>query len=215
MTKAITFDQNSQREPVMKSKDTKTAQLKATSPVVVPFCKNASARNGPTAEATARWMSECRVVGRDTFRRKEDASDQRVSDLMSRLYFDAKCGHAGAEYNLEREGVIAMIFGHVAGQMRYGDNSWEDTRWMVTELGKLTSMAQLERIILRDPPLDVALRDAEEEACDVADDCGGCEPDDPNLLMHEHILAHLRDRVERIRAAPAQLDFESLWGGYE
>jgi hypothetical protein len=99
----------------MKSKDTKAAQLKVTSPVVVPFCKSASARSGPTAEATARWMSECRVVGRNTYRRKEGASDKRVSDLMSRLYFDAKCGHAGAEYNLEREGMIAMIFGHVAG----------------------------------------------------------------------------------------------------
>jgi hypothetical protein len=99
--------------------------------------------------------------------------------------------------------------------MRDGDNSWEDTRWMVTELGKRTSMPELKRIVLRDPPLDVALRDAEEEACDVADDCGGCEPDDPILLMHERILAHLRDRVERIRAAPAQLNFESLWGGDE
>jgi hypothetical protein len=69
----------------MKSKDTKTARSKVTSPVVVPFCKNASAPNGPTAEATARWMSECRVVGRDTYRRKEDASDKRVSDLTSRL----------------------------------------------------------------------------------------------------------------------------------
>ena len=204
----------------MKSKDARkdrpqTAESNEISPAVVPFCKNASVRNGSTAAATARWMSECRLVGRDTTRRKEDASDQRVSDLMSRLYFDAKCGHAGAEYNLEREGMIAMIFGHVAGQMRNGDNYWEDTRWMVTELGKRTSMAQLRRIVLRDPPLDVALRDAEEEACDVADDCGGCEPDDPNLLMHERILAHLRDRVERIRAAPAQLSFESLWGGDE
>ena len=149
----------------MKSKDMRkdrpqTAESNEISPAVVPFCKNASVRNGSTAAATARWMSECRLVGRDTTRRKEDASDQRVSDLMSRLYFDAKCGHAGAEYNLEREGMIAMIFGHVAGQMRNGDNYWEDTRWMVTELGKRTSMAQLRRIVLHDPPLEVALRDA-------------------------------------------------------
>jgi hypothetical protein len=111
--------------------------------------------------------------------------------------------------------MIAVSFGHVAGEMRYGDNYWEDTRWMLTELGKRTSMAQLRRIVVRDPPLDIALRDAEDEARDVADDCGGCEPDDPDLLMHRRILAHLRDRVERIRAAPAQLNFEWLWGGDE
>jgi hypothetical protein len=203
----------------MKSKDTRkdwsqTAESKGTSPVVVPFCKNASVRNGPTAAATARWTSECRLVGQDTIR-KNDVLDQKVSDPMSRLYFDAKCGHAGAEYNLERAGMIAMIFGHAAGQMRNGDNYWEDTRWMLTELGRRTSMAQLRRIVLRDPPLDVALGDAEEEARDVADDCGGCEADDPDLLMHRCILAHLRDRVERIRAAPAQLNFEWLWGGDE
>jgi hypothetical protein len=205
----------------MKSEDTRktqsqTAAAKETLPVVVPFCKNASTRNGPTAEATARWLNEHTEVsnvvtlGRAVTQlggRKNDVLDQRVSDLMSDLYFDAKCGHAGAEYNLEREGMIAMIFGHVAGQMRNGDNSWEDTRWTVTELGKRTSIAQLKRIVLRDPPLDVALRDAEEEACDVADDCGGCEPDDPILLMHEHILAHLRDRVERIRAGAGTTRF--------
>jgi hypothetical protein len=187
---------------------------KEKKPVVVSVWGNASMRAGPTAAATARWTSECRLVGQDTIR-KNDVFDQKVSDLMSGLYFDAKCGHAGAEYNLERAGMIAMSCGHAAGQMRNGDNYWEDTRWMLTELGRRTSMAQLRRIVLRDPPLDVALRDAEEEACDVADDCGGCEPDDPNLLMHRRIFAHLRDRVERIRAAPAQLNFEWLWGGDE
>jgi hypothetical protein len=154
----------------MKSMDTRkdqprTAESKEISRVIVPFAKT----HPSGTVRLPRRLRECRLVGRDTIRRKEDALDRRVSDLMSRLYSDAKCGHAGAEYNLEREGMIAMICGHVVGQMRNGDNGWEDTRWTVTELGKRTSVAQLKRIVLRDPPLDVALRDAEEEACDVAE----------------------------------------------
>jgi hypothetical protein len=43
--------------------------------------------------------------------------------------------------------------------------------------------------------------DAKDEADDVADDCGACEPDDPILLAHQRILAHLKERVERILAA--------------
>ena len=54
---------------------------------------------------------------------------------------------------------------------------------------------------MRDPPLEIALGDAMNEARDVADNCGGCEPDDPFLLDHRRLLAHLLDRVERIRAA--------------
>jgi hypothetical protein len=68
-------------------------------------------------------------------------------------------------------------------------------------MGKRASTDSLTSIILQDPPLEIALWDAMNEARDVADDCGGCEPGDPVLLEHRHLLAHLLDRVERIRAA--------------
>jgi hypothetical protein len=121
--------------------------------------------------------------------------------VISRLYWDAKCGRAAAEYNLENAGMIEMISGHVAGQMRDGDNFWDDLRWTVTERGMRTSMADLQRIILCDPPLEIALWDAKDEAADVAGDCGACEPGDPILLAHQRILAHLGERAERILAA--------------
>ena len=126
--------------------------------------------------------------------------DRRLDELISRLYWDAKCGRAAAEYNLEKAGLIEMISGHVAGQMRDGDNFWDDLRWTLTERGKCTSMADLERIVLRDPPLEIALWDAKDEAADVADNCGG-EPGDPILMTHQRILAHLEKRAERIVAA--------------
>jgi hypothetical protein len=63
-------------------------------------------------------------------------------------------------------------------------------------------MADLERIILRDPPLEIALWDAKDEAADVADGCGGgCEPGHSFLLKYQRILAHLEERAERILAA--------------
>ena len=61
-------------------------------------------------------------------------------------------------------------------------------------------MADLERIVLRDPPLEIALWDAKDKAADVADNCGG-EPGDPILMTHQRILAHLEKRAERIVAA--------------
>jgi hypothetical protein len=100
-----------------------------TAPVVVSMWGNASMRVGPTAGATARWTNEHRMVGKSKIRRK-DASDRKVSNLMSRLYFDAKCGNAAAEYNLEKAGMIEMIFDQAAGEMRDGDNYWNDIRWM-------------------------------------------------------------------------------------
>jgi hypothetical protein len=94
--------------------------------------------------------------------------DEKIDKLISRLYWDAKCGRAAAEYNLQKAGMIEMIFGHVAGQMRDGDNFWDDCRWTSTERGRSTSMADLQRIVLSDPPLDIALWDAQDEAADAA-----------------------------------------------
>jgi hypothetical protein len=68
----------------------------------------------------------------------------------------------------------------------------------IDSLGATT--AELQRIMLRDPPLEIALADMELEAEDVADNCGGCEPGDELLLEHKRILDHLRMRVERIAA---------------
>jgi hypothetical protein len=94
-----------------------------------------------------------------------------------------------------------MSQGFVAGVMGDRDNWWDDLRWELTKCGKRTSMAETRKIILQDPPLEIALWDAMWEARDVADNCGGCELDDPCLLKHQRILTHLLDRVERIRAA--------------
>jgi hypothetical protein len=192
----------------MNSKNTgidqpRTTGWRETAPVVVSMWGNARMRIGPTAEATARWTSERRTVKSTTrteSRRKNNALDRKVADLMTRLYFDAKCGNAAAEYNLEKAGMIEMIFDQVAGEMRWGDNFWNDLRWMLTELGRRTKLIELKRIILRDPPLDIALRDAEYEATDVAERCW-----DPEglgyVMLHNRILIHLDERVERIRAA--------------
>jgi hypothetical protein len=169
--------------------------------LVVSMWGSASMRVGPTAEATARWTSEHHGIGKNPIRRKS-ALDRKISDLMSRLYFDAKCGRAAAEYNLEKAGMIEMIFDQIAGEMRNGDNYWDDIRWMLSELGRRTKLSELRRIILRDPPLEIALRDAEDEAAEVAERC-----EDPvffgldTVALHERILAHLDERVERIRAA--------------
>jgi hypothetical protein len=189
------------------SNDTK---LSAGPSVLVSIFDRASARNGPTAEATARWVSGHTMIRTVTSLgradsvmsgRKNNVLDGKVADLMSRLYYDAKCGRAAAEYNLEKAGMIEMIFGHVAGQMGDGDNFWDDIRWTLTERGRCTSMAKLQRIILRDPPLEIALWDVKDEADDVAGDCGGSEPGGPFRATHYRILAHLSTRTERILAA--------------
>jgi hypothetical protein len=125
---------------------------------------------------------------------------EKIDRLISRLYWEAKCGRAAAEFNLKEAGMIKMTSGHIAGQMRDGDNFWDDCRWTVTERGRCTSMADLQRIIVRDPPLEIALWDAKDEATDVAGGCGGCQTGDPILAAHQRILLHLEKRVERIVA---------------
>jgi hypothetical protein len=57
----------------------------------------------------------------------------------------------------------------------------------LTERDRRTSMTDLQHIILCDPPLEIALWDAKDEAADVAGDCGG-EPGDPILVNHQRIL---------------------------
>jgi hypothetical protein len=126
--------------------------------------------------------------------------DSKVGMLMLDLYFDAKCGLGAAEYNLEKAGMIRMIQQHVAGESRDGDNGWTDLRWTLTERGRRASVADLSDIMLRDPPLKIALSDADLEAADVANNCGNCPPGDKYLRIHKRILAHLKMRIQRIRS---------------
>jgi hypothetical protein len=93
-----------------------------------------------------------------------------------------------------------MIQGHRAGQMSSdgSDNHWCDCRWTLTERGKRAGMARLERVMLRDPPSEIAEWDAEAEANDVATDCGGCDVDDSWLAIHRRILVNLDKRAERV-----------------
>jgi hypothetical protein len=44
--------------------------------------------------------------------------DRNLEKLISSLCLNAKCGRAAAEYNLGEAGMIEMISGHVAGQLR-------------------------------------------------------------------------------------------------
>jgi hypothetical protein len=96
--------------------------------------------------------------------------------------------------------MIEMIFGHTAGKYHEGENAWTDGRWTLTQRGLQTSMAELKRIIVQDPPLEIVLADVELETNDVADNCGGCEPDAKLLLEHKRILDQLRMRVDRVAA---------------
>src|SRR6516164_4908574 len=146
---------------------------------------------GPTLEATNRW---------NALSSKQLLRDSKVEKLMHDLYFSGQVGWAAAEYNLQKAGLIEMIYGHHAGQMSTdgSGNCWCDCRWTLTERGKRASIARLERVMLRDPPLEIAEWDAEAEADDVATDCGGCDVDDPWLAIHRRILFNLDKRAERI-----------------
>jgi hypothetical protein len=139
--------------------------------------------------------------------KKSPANKQRTGEEIALesfvldIHADAKCGRAAAEYNLVKAGAIEVASGHVPGHLREDNVFFEHSGWKLTELGKCASEAALREVILRDPPLEIALWDALSEARDVADNCGGCKPDDSLVLNHRRILDHLLDRVERIRAA--------------
>ena len=106
---------------------------------------------------------------------------------------------------------VEYLAGAVAGvEMHDGDNFWDDCRWTTAERGRCTSMAKLQRIILCDPPLEIALWDAKDEAADVAGGCGACELGDPILVTHQRILAHLEKRAERILAAEKRREGDKL-----
>jgi hypothetical protein len=121
--------------------------------------------------------------------------------LVLDLHADGKCGRAAAEYNLVKAGALEVASEHVPGHLRDNDVVFEHSEWKLTELGRTANTETLTGIILRDPPLEIALWDAMNEARDVGDNCGGCGPDDPLLLEHRRLLANLLDRVEHIRAA--------------
>ena len=118
---------------------------------------------------------------------------------MADLFYTGQVGWAAAEYNLEKAGLIEMIYGYCAGQISFErlDNYWCDCRWTLTSRGRRASMVRLERVMLRDPPLEVAELDAELEASDVATDCGGRDVDDPWLAIHRRILVNLDRRAEK------------------
>jgi hypothetical protein len=148
----------------------------------------------------------CNSTSRSNKRRtyadtQDNAAIAELERLVLDLYSDGRCGRAAAEYNLVKAGAIEVASGHVPGHLREDDVFFEHSEWKLTELGKRASAESLTSIILRDPPLEIALWDAMNEARDVADNCGGCEPDDPLLLDHRHLLAHLLERVERIRSS--------------
>ena len=103
-------------------------------------------KDGPTAEATARYISEHAwtrdVISRgrvilEMGDRKKDALDWKVAHLMADLFYAARCGWAGAEYNLEKAGMIEMLFDHVAGHVDDGDCFWADIRWTLFNGGVL------------------------------------------------------------------------------
>ena len=136
-----------------------------------------------------------------TSRSQNNGAIGELERLVLALHADGKCGRAAAEYNLVKAGAIEVASEHVPGCLRDDDVFFEHSKWKLTELGRSASTDTLRSIILQDPLLEIALWDAMNEARDVADNCGGCEPDDPLLLDHRRILAHLLERVERIRAA--------------
>jgi hypothetical protein len=146
---------------------------------------------GTTLDATKRWE-------RQSSRQRN--REGRVEELMSELYFSARVGLAAAEYNLEKAGLIEMIYGHRAGHLGTNgfEQSWCDCRWTLSDRGRRTSMARLERVMLRDPPLAIAEWDAEDEANDIATNFADCDPDDFWLVIHRRISVGLDKRAERV-----------------
>jgi len=167
--------------------------------------------NDHTAEATVRWnsghvtvertLSDGRVVEEMIDRRLEREDEQSLHKLIEHFRYGAQCGEGGAELNLEQDGFIEMIFGHVAGKMNKDDNWWRDCRWAITAKGVHASTEKLTASILRDPPMSVVEADADEELDDINVYCSDpTDPDDwDDTADNRARLEHLNDRVERIR----------------
>jgi hypothetical protein len=85
-----------------------------------------------------------------------------------------------------------------------------DCRWVLTDLGRRADKAQLESIMLLDPPLEIAVMDAELEADIIADTGDDIDDDDTVIAGHRRNLVALNERVESIRrelARRAMSDF--------
>jgi hypothetical protein len=149
---------------------------------------------------------KCDSTSRNNKRRtnattQDSAAVGELKHFVMDLYCDGRCGRAAAEYNLVKAGAIEVASGHVPGHLREDDVFFARSEWKLTELGKRAGTAPLTSIILQDPPLEIALWDAMREARNVADNCGGREPDDPSVLQRRRMLAHFLERVDRVRAA--------------
>jgi hypothetical protein len=134
----------------------------------------------------------------DTTIDKGTTTEQTLDDLMWDLYFASRIGMGAAEYILEKAGIIEMDQGHVAGIFIEGrSNGWCDCRWILTDSGRRADKAQLESIMLADPRLEIAVRDAELEASIIADmaDCEG----DGALDGHRRNLVALNERAQRAK----------------
>src|SRR6516162_8170940 len=88
-----------------------------------PKTSDSNVNNDRLSERAGR---EARAKSRGEPVHKNWKFDRRLDELISRLYWDAKCGRAAAEYNLEKA---------------------DDLRWTLTERGRCTSMADLQRIV--------------------------------------------------------------------
>jgi hypothetical protein len=149
---------------------------------------------------------KCNSTSRSNKRRTNAATQDNAAvgerkQFVMDLYCDGRCGRAAAEYNLVKAGAIEVASRHVPGHLREDDVFFARSEWKLTELGRRAGTAPLTSIILQDPPLEIALWDAMFEARNVANICGGCEPNDPSLLQRRRMLAHLLERVDRVRAA--------------
>jgi hypothetical protein len=146
--------------------------------------------NKPTSATRQRKAKK--VDKRSPTNKRRTGEEIALESFVLGIHAEGKCGRAAAEYNLVKAGAIEVASGHVPGHLR-GDNVFfEHSGWKLTELGKCASEAALTKIILRDPPLEIALWDALSEARDVADNCGGCEPDDPLVKSSTHLGASSR-----------------------
>jgi hypothetical protein len=85
--------------------------------------------------------------------------------------------------------MIEMIQGH-AGVLLPGDSYRGTFRWTLTDRGR--------RAILRDPPLEIAEWDAE-------DDLRRYDIGDPTLAFHRRISINLNKRAERLHQKMAWL----------